>query len=117
MKHTGDHGEIIAIKYLQKNGYRICETNFRFWKFWEIDIIASRENRTMFIEVKYRNHLGFWYPEEAVIPQKLRKCYKTLEYYCVTHRIPESSRQFDVIAIIKQDTSYRITHYKNIEIT
>ncbi len=116
MKKTGDQGEIIAIEYLQKHGYEIRETNFRFGKFWEIDIIASLGGRYSFIEVKYRSHLGYGYPEEAIIPQKLRKCYKTLEYYCVRHGIPESARQFDVIAILRKESSHQVTHYRNIEI-
>ncbi len=116
MKHIGDTGEILAIRYLQKHGFTICDTNFRFGKFWEIDIIASHQGVYHFIEVKYRNHLGFWYPEESIIPQKLRKCYKTLEYYCVRNKIPEHARQFDIIAILKKESSYQVTHYRNIEI-
>ncbi len=116
MKKTGDIGEIVAIEYLQKKWYHICDTNFRFGRFWEIDIIAKKEERIYFIEVKYRSHLGYGYPEEAIIPRKLHKCLKTMEYYCKRNRISFEHIQFDVIAILKQKISHRISHYKNIEI-
>lgn len=116
MKHLGDIWEIIAIKYLQKHWYSICDTNFKFWRFWEVDIICEKENRTFFCEVKYRSHLWYGYPEEAVIPRKLYKCLKTIQFYCVKNSILEEDIQFDVIAILKKEKSYKITHYKNIEI-
>ena len=39
---TGKDGEQIAVDYLKKNGYRICETNFRC-PLGEIDIIAREK--------------------------------------------------------------------------
>jgi len=32
-KQKGDEGELIAIKYLQKNNYIIRDTNFKFGRF------------------------------------------------------------------------------------
>lgn len=116
MKKTGDIGEVIAIKYLQKNDYTIKDTNYKFGRFWEIDIIAELRWRYYFIEVKYRSHLWYGYPEEAIIPKKLYKCLKTMEFYCKKHDIELDEIQFDVIAIIRQQISHRVTHYKNIEI-
>jgi len=29
----GDIGEVVAIKYLQKHGYQILDTNFKFSRF------------------------------------------------------------------------------------
>lgn len=116
MKKTGDIWEIIAIEYLQKHGYKIRDTNFKFWRFWEVDIIAQLSWRTYFIEVKYRSHLWYGYPEEAIIPRKLHKCLRTMQYYCKKNRIDIENIQFDVIAILKKETSHQISHYKNIEI-
>ena len=116
MKKIGDTGEILAIEYLQKHNYHIRDTNFKFGRFWEIDIIAERDKRIYFIEVKYRSHLWYWYPEEAIVPQKLRKCLKTMHYYCNKNSLSFENIQFDVIAIMKQQKSHRVTHYKNIEL-
>ena len=116
MKKIGDAGEVIAIEYLQKQGYSISDTNFKFWRFGEVDIIASKEGKYYFIEVKYRSHLGYGTPEEAITKHKLHKCRKTVEYYCVTHGIDMECIQFDVITVLRQKQSHSITHYKHIEI-
>lgn len=113
---TGDKGEIIAIKYLQSKWYTILTTNFKFWRFWEIDIIAEKDKRTFFIEVKYRLSERFGKPEESITPNKLRKFKKTIEYYCVKNNVDFWNIEFNVIAIQKRATSNRVTHYKNVEI-
>lgn len=116
MKKTGDIGEVIAIEYLQKHNYHIKDTNFKFWRFGEVDIIAEKDGKYYFIEVKYRSHLWYGTPEESITPYKLRKCRKTVEYYCVTHRIDFDDIEFQVITILKQKASHRVTQYKNVEI-
>ena len=72
-KQTGDNWEVIAIKYLQKNWYTIKDTNFKFWRFWEIDIICELDWVTSFIEVKYWNNINFWIPKESLTKSKLFK--------------------------------------------
>ncbi len=119
MKNTTkiwDIGEIIAIKYLQKHWYKILETNFKFSRFWEIDIITKHENKIIFIEVKYRNNLKYWLPEEAITKYKLSKCKKTAEFYLAKNQYDFENIRFDAITILKWDKSYKIVHYKNIEI-
>lgn len=116
MKKTGDIGEVIAIEYLQKHDYHIKDTNFKFGRFGEVDIIAEKDGKYYFVEVKYRSHLWYGTPEESLTKYKLSKCRKTIEYYCLTHKVDIENIQFDAIAIVKKKTSHRVTHYKNIEI-
>lgn len=59
MKKTGDQGELIAIKYLQNKNYYIIVTNFKFGRVSEIDIIAKKDDITIFVEVKYRKTAKF----------------------------------------------------------
>jgi len=115
-KQTWDIWEVIAIKYLQKQWYSILDTNFKFGRFWEIDLITKKDNLTVFIEVKYRNNTSYWIPEEAITPNKLRKCRKTVEYYVVKNRLDFEKIRFDIITIMKWESSYKVKHYKNIEI-
>lgn len=115
-KKKGDEWELIAIKYLQEKWYIIWDVNFKFSKFWEIDIIATKEHRTYFIEVKYRNTLRYGTPEESISKTKLMKLKKTLHFYVIKQKLSFEDIQFDVIAILKQEKSYKLTHYKNIEI-
>jgi len=115
-KQIWDKWEVIAIKYLQKNWYQILDTNFKFWRFWEIDIITKKDNLIVFIEVKYRTNTSYWIPEEAITPNKLRKCKKTVEFYIVKNQYDFENIRFDVITILKESSSYKVKHYKNIQI-
>lgn len=115
-KQTWDNWELIAIRYLQKNNYKILDTNFKFGRFWEVDIIAFKEWITVFLEVKYRNNIKFWTPEESITKSKLYKFRKTIEYYVVKNHFSFEKIRFDVITILKQEKSYKLTHYKNLEI-
>jgi len=108
--------ELIAIKYLQKKDYLMLETNFKFGRFWEVDLITKKNWITIFIEVKYRNSTKYWIPEESITKRKLSKCKKTIDYYCKKNNIDFEKIRFDAITILKWETSYKITHYKNIEI-
>lgn len=115
-KKKGDQWELIAINYLQSHNYQIKDVNFKFWRFGEVDIIASKNGYTIFIEVKYRSSDVFWIPEESISKTKLHKCRKTVEYYCKKYRVDFETIRFDVITIIKWARSYKLTHYKDIEI-
>ena len=52
-KHNklGKEGELIAFMVLQRDGFTILETNWRFQKA-EIDIIAKKDGFLIFTEVK-----------------------------------------------------------------
>lgn len=50
-KQTGNHGEALAARFLEKNGYVIVETNWHCIG-GELDIIARKENTLVFVEVK-----------------------------------------------------------------
>ena len=115
-KAKGDTWEVIAIKYLQKKWYFIKDTNFKFWRFWEIDIICESDGITHFVEVKYRNNTFYGIPEESITKPKLYKFRKTIEYYVVVKKLDFEKINFDVITILKGEKSYKLKHYKNLEI-
>lgn len=115
-KQTWDNWEVIAIKYLQKNDYKVRDTNFKFWRFWEIDLIVEKYGIVIFIEVKYRNNTFYWIPEESITLNKLRKCRKTVQYYVVQNKLDFEKIRFDVITILKEEKSYKVKHYKNLAI-
>ena len=115
-KKIWDQWELIAIKYLQDKWYKLLDTNFKFGRFWEVDLIVQKDGITVFLEVKYRTNTRFWAPEESLTPYKLYKCKKTVEYYCKKNRIDFELIRFDAITILKQEKSHRLKHYRNIEI-
>lgn len=95
---TGNKGEALAVSYLQRNGYSIIEQNWRF-KHLEVDIIAAKQNRLHFFEIKTRRNLNYGYPEESISFKKMENLKNAAEEYQYEH--PEWKYiQFDVLSII-----------------
>ena len=116
-KEKGDIWEVIAIKYLQRNDYKILDTNYKFGRFWEIDVIAKKNDLFYFIEVKYRSSEKYGTAEESITKSKLFKLEKSIYSYCMKKRIDLENISFQVIAITKEKTSHKLTHYKNISLS
>ncbi|EKE29790.1 MAG: hypothetical protein ACD_2C00097G0013 [uncultured bacterium (gcode 4)] len=110
-----DSWELMAISYLQDKWMKILETNHTI-KWGEIDIIWRIWEITVFIEVKLRNSLKFWIPEEALTRTKKRNLLKTINYYCRDKKINLGQIRADFISIINEWGEYRITHHENIEL-
>jgi putative endonuclease len=95
---TGKEGEKIAAAYLEKNGYRIIEVNFRC-TIGEIDIIAKEKNDLVFVEVKTRKSTALGYPEQAVGTRKQKKMSQLALWYMQKRKIVDTNARFDVVAI------------------
>ncbi len=104
----GKWGEELAREYLIVNGYTLVATDNRNGHF-EIDIIALKEDRIIFVEVKTRSD-GSSNPLDAITPQKIRRlCTAANSYvkqYNFLHKV-----QFDIITIVKKGDSHKLTHY------
>lgn len=93
----GERGEMAAWNYLLLKGYKLLEKNFRC-ALGEIDVIAERENRLVFLEVKTRSSHNFGRPEEAVGPEKQRKLIQLAQLY-LKSRNRTGPISFDVLSI------------------
>lgn len=107
----GKLGEELAVEFLQKNGYDILETNWTFQKA-EIDIIAQKENILAIIEVKTRSSIEFGLPQDYVKPKKIQLLVKAVNEYIVSNDLDVEVR-FDIIAINKEDKTYKIEHIED----
>jgi len=105
----------MAIEYLQRHNYNILDTNFKFGRFGEIDVIAENQWYTTFFEVKFRSSDKFWTAEESITKSKLFKIRKSAEVYCKQNNIDFESMKIEAIIIEKHSDKHRIKHYKNIE--
>ncbi|MEC5164593.1 putative endonuclease [Flavobacterium sp. PL11] len=104
----GKLGEEMAVEFLQKNGYKIIETNWTFQKA-EIDIIAKKENILAIIEVKTRSSLDFGLPQDFVKTKKIQLLVKAVDAF-VNERDLDVEVRFDIIAIHKEGKSFVIEH-------
>ena len=94
---TGKLGEKIAADYLIKEGYKICDKNFRT-KFGEIDIIGRVDGLLAFIEVKTRIGRYWGLPQEAVNFKKQNRIIRSAFVYMHEKNLHESFR-IDVVAV------------------
>ncbi|HAH56275.1 MAG TPA: endonuclease [Flavobacterium sp.] len=104
----GKLGEEMAVEFLEKEGYEIIETNWRFQKA-EVDIIAKKENTLAIIEVKTRSSLDFGLPQEFVKPKKIQLLVKAVNEYVIRNDL-EVEVRFDIIAVHLEGKSLVIEH-------
>jgi putative endonuclease len=108
----GKWGEQAAADYLLAKGYQILDKNTRT-RAGEIDIIATLEGLTVFVEVKARTSRSFGLPEEALTSRKLKHMRAAAGIYAAEHEI--DTWQCDAIAIegVPGQTP-SIEHFENV---
>ena len=97
---TGELGENITKQYLQSSGFTIKETNYT-QKHGEIDIIAEKNRKLHFIEIKSSKVSHETYnPAENLTKKKLQRIHKTVESYIIEHKVShETPWQIDLYCV------------------
>jgi putative endonuclease len=98
----GERGEAVACGFLEEQGYKILEKNFKC-KLGEIDVVARRRGRLAFIEIKTRTSAKFGTPQEAVDLRKQEKIFKVAQWYLKEKKLSKSPVAFDVVSILWQE--------------
>lgn len=117
-KETGHLGEDIACRFLMKHGFDILERNY--WKkCGEIDIIAQKDKKIHFVEVKSVSRAcrareinpevpykeDSFRPEDNLHPWKLQRLSRVIQVYLLEKdvslagQVDETNWQFDVITV------------------
>ncbi|GBF22834.1 restriction endonuclease like superfamily [Candidatus Gastranaerophilus sp. (ex Termes propinquus)] len=110
----GKYGEELAVKYLEAQGYKILERNFRYSKFGEIDIIALKGKHLAFVEVKARSSGDFGHPLEAISRAKLEKIILSMRHYLSQTQVKYATYGLDAVSVFLKDG--KIEHLENIEL-
>ncbi|MDR1256092.1 MAG: YraN family protein [Puniceicoccales bacterium] len=114
-RNIGIEGEILACRFIKKQGYSIIARNWRFGR-GEIDIVARDNNVLVFIEVRLRSKGASVRGYESILKRKkivlrqtcfayLKRCVKEVPTY-----------RFDVIDI-EHDYGGNVDvvhHYENV---
>lgn len=106
----GSKGEKLAQEYVQKNGYTILETNYRYKKA-EIDIIATKEHILAVIEVKTRTSTEYGEPESFVNNKKIKLILEATNAY-IQEKDLDLEVSLDIISVIIGKTT-EINHIPN----
>lgn len=119
----GEFGETLACEYLSNNSFTIIDRNY-YQKIGEIDIVARKDKKIHFIEVKTVScetlekidSLAIK-PENNFTYQKSHKFKKIIEYYVMNKHVShETAIQVDLITIYvsKSDKKAKIIPFWNI---
>jgi putative endonuclease len=103
---TGKQGELTAESFLKEQGYIIIEKNWRFRRF-ELDIIATKDNELIIVEVKTRSENYLLAPEDAVDRKKIHRIVIATDAYIRKKNIGLPVR-FDVLCLVKKGDKYII---------
>lgn len=116
MKKTelGARGEALAADYLEKNGYRILDRNYRC-RMGEIDLVARKENTLAFVEVKLRKNTSYGEAREFVTASKQHKLIMAARHYLMTHPwAEEMTLRFDVVEIYAPQGTEKKTEIRHL---
>jgi putative endonuclease len=94
---TGKQGETLAVEHLKGIGYHILEQNWHN-RHQEIDVIASKGNELVIVEVKCRTGTPLKEPYTAVNRNKQNLLIKAANAYIQRNNIDMETR-FDIISI------------------
>ena len=93
----GKRGEDLAAAWLQQRGYQVLHKNWRH-SHYEIDLIALKENKLHFVEVKCRTSPAFGNPEDAVTKKKFKFLLNAADEFLHLH--PQYRHvQYDILSI------------------
>jgi putative endonuclease len=94
----GERGEMLAAHFLIQKGYKILEKNYRC-AIGEMDLIAQKNSKIQFIEVKTRTSDHYGVPQEAVNAAKQKKMIRIAEWYRKDKKCQNQAALFTVIAV------------------
>lgn len=113
-KSIGTYGEKICLNYLLTNNYKILDKNFKC-KQGEVDIICSKRDIIIFVEVKSRVFTSFGLPRESVGYVKKKRIINVAKYFLYINTLYNFNVRFDVMEVQFNTSSndYSINHIKN----
>src|SRR3990167_9683841 len=122
-KHNkiGEVGETIASNFLVRKGFFILDRNYRK-KWGEIDIIAQKDKKLYFVEVKtvsrksfdgkFPKENGNYRPEDNMHPWKQQRLVRAIQTYLLSkYKSGEPAWQLD-LATVTLDPEKRVAKIK-----
>ncbi len=105
----GEMGELLALEYLINEGYTLLAKNYRT-AFGEIDLVVSKDETIIFVEVRTRRTLSFGTPEESITRVKRERLIRLALQFCAHHYLYSQNLRFDVIAIYLDNDKPKLHH-------
>lgn len=120
----GKQGEQIATNYLEKKGFFVVNRNYRR-KWGELDIVAEKQGRVHFVEVKtvsrrsyggyFEQEINNYRPEDNVHSQKIKRLSRIIQTYMIEkYHKSEPEWQFDILCVFL-DMEKRVAKVRVLE--
>lgn len=111
----GRWGEQLAAEYLESQGYKLLERNWRCRR-GEIDLVAQAGDVLVFVEVKTRRGRNYGTPEEAITSYKSKRLLELSQRYLLERDLDDVEWRVDLVAVEldRQGTLLRCEHVPNI---
>lgn len=112
-RKLGAAGEEVACRWLEENGWKILDRNWRT-REGELDIIARDGSTTVFVEVKTRRNKSFGEPEESVTRIKMKRIRQLAAAYIYDSGLSGDVR-FDVISVMPDESNrgWNVRHFES----
>lgn len=107
----GTYGEDLVSKKLEQDGFSIVDRNYRK-QFGEIDIIATKPELIVFVEVKMRRR-SYFHLSELITYSKQQKIISVANYYLARYNHTDKVAQFDVALVEYKADEATITYIPN----
>ena len=115
LRLVGEEGEHLAEALLQEKGYDVLERNWRN-RFGEIDLILTKDEIIVFVEVKSRTSKKFGEAREAITYAKKRRLGYLAESYVQENKLQDKFIRFDVVTVTwaQEAAEPEIEHLENV---
>lgn len=108
-REKGQEGERLAVRFLEKEGFRILDRNYRN-RTGEIDIVAEDRGVLVFVEVRTLKASAGHSPEETVQWKKRQRISRTAQAYIQQKGLEDRPARFDVISVTLEGTRSDLRH-------
>lgn len=108
----GRRGEALVAAHLERHGWRILHRNWRF-HHKELDLVAERDGRVAFVEVKTRAANGLGHPLESITARKRRDLATAARGWIAEHGAPYESFRFDAAVVVTGPAGTVVEHVED----
>ena len=97
-KDLGHEGEGLAAAFLERQGFRILERNYRC-RLGEVDLIVEKKGTIHFVEVKTRRSVNKVSPLELISKNKQRHISRVAQHYFAQKKLSDVSGDFSLVIV------------------
>ena len=108
-KEKGQEGERLAARFLEEQGFRILDRNYRN-RLGEIDIVAEDRGVLVFVEVRTLKAYAGHSPEETIQWKKQQRVSRTAQAYIQHKRLEDRPARFDVVSVTLDGAGSTLRH-------